>query len=473
MNILKLPIDALTHIISLLTLDDVSIIPTLCRYTKSITRQIYRSVKYATICSEITTKTIVDNCPNIKHLIVTSDVTLEPIHFNMLSSLNLEAFTYGGYNDEYDEDDDVPQNRIVKIPFKNVKKLMLYRLKGYNISECKLLEDLTLNIIDERIDIHNFPNLKSVKTISGFKDNDIYEDSTGYIQLDLPVTELITKKELDEDIVSLPLSTLNLCTDEYSSYDCLNLLRKTSVKHLSITGGIENSSQIFNEMKLHSLSVTQGYINEMLNISTLRYLCVANATVDFYMFTKLVNLDSLSIHTCGYPQDNFKHISSLSIKTLQLKGTVFDIDTISNLKLKYLRLDECIISPTDIAKLPTTLEELILDELDCEEINNLPHMPKLHRLHVSNYNRKASQRRFKQYITDSCLEMISRLPITNLALTNCGLCDHHMDYIANMNVNELDLEDNNLTIIGMRKLKKLPLRNLIINNIPPLHFALL
>jgi hypothetical protein len=130
------------------------------------------------------------------------------------------------------------------------------------------------------------------------------------------------------------------------------------------------------------------------------------------------------------------------------------------MKLKSLRLIDCIVEG-DLNNLPKTLKILSLVGL---YIDKLPYLDKLQTLKIS-----SPYVDNKEVMSEGVLQTISRMPITNLTLTGCMLNDTHMDCLLDMPLNFLDIQRNNITIVGLRKLRRLPLRRLEVSDIPILH----
>lgn len=467
MNILALPKDTLNHTLSFLRINDISIMVTLCHRTVEMQQQIYRSVRIANIYDEIHIKKVVDTCPNIKHLTLLDDITLSNKHIQLLQKLDLESFYFNNVqdsddsddsDDDSDDDNEDDDDDRVKIPFKNLKTISLYRLSYCDLRECKRLEKIIIDNLDRHIEADDFPNLKSV-IINGFKDDTDDE----LIQFDIPITELTIKMELTDEILKLPLRKLEI--DGGINEIDINVLTQLPLEELTIHKSIDKRISL-NNMKLTSLTFSHSNLSYTINMKTLRNLCLDSMKVDLSNLRTLVNLNSLSLKECVYTRSGFKYLESLPITSLCIFDSVIDIDTISKFKLTYLSLGMCNFDSSDIMKLPLTLMELRIFNTKHSIISDIPYFSKLHTLYI-NYSTRL--RRNRLCITDDGMEAISKLPVINLTLSNCGLYDDNMDYIARMNINELNLEYNNITILGIRKLKKLPLRKLDIMNVPILH----
>lgn len=438
MNILTLPNVILNHTISFLRLDDVSMIVNLCKHTVRIQQNIYKAVRIALICFESNINKVVDNCPGIKHLTLDYEITLNHKIVQVLGKLNLESFDF---NDVDKDSDDNTQDIV--LPFKNLKTISMYKLTRCDLKECKLLENIKVCNVHIKIDKDDFPNLKSVVFGVFVDDHD-----SKLIQYDIPITELTTVLDLNSDMLRLPLRKLSIYTSHHRNKSCLEILQHMQLEELHVYGNIPKNIS-FNEMKLKSLSLTD-----------------CNVQIDLSILRNLTNLTSLELRNCKYKKSTFKYLESLKLVHLLILNSEIDIDVISKFKLKYLYINDRNIISSDIMKLPLTLTELTLCSLKHDLIDDIPYFDKLHTLFIR-YDRNIKYK--TRRITDNGLKAICRLPVVDLTLSNCGLCDNDMDFIANMNVNILNLDNNDISIIGAKKLRKLPLRKLDINAISASH----
>lgn len=439
--------DTLQHILSFLTLDDVSMIVTLCKYTSTSKKQLYELVRHVFIDNKIYINKIVENCPKIKHVTI-EDYDLTNTHFNMLQNLELESLVYTAEHD-----------RSIRLAFKNLKRIELHSLSYTDILGCVSLEHITIEQYDRVIHKYNFPNLKSLRITHG-----IYSKLGNDLPYDLPITEIAIGTRLDDRIFSFPLDRLHLDIVKESS-EFVSLVEHSNIKHLNIHGNVRSLNDIpYDRFKLISLTLAHGILTTQLNIPTLRKLELLSMDVNLDALKPLVNLTDLSLHTHSYSYNKFDVLSTLPITKLSLDSCRVNLDVIAKMKLTHLELYDCTFNRNGIDMLPETLVSLELaNSIVC--IHDIPYFSKMHTLKIHNMSSN------KQItITNTGLMSISRLPITTLKLYGCGLTDDHIDYIADMNVNYLDIQNNDITIFGVRKLRKLPLRRLEVSGIPILHF---
>jgi hypothetical protein len=177
---------------------------------------------------------------------------------------------------------------------------------------------------------------------------------------------------------------------------------------------------------------------------------------------KFTNITDLSMIRCKFDCEELK---ILAITKLTLEGCKIDLDSLAHLRLKYLSMRDCKITGS-LNQLPETLEYLEIIDSDVV-IGNLSRLRKLHTLIINIANEEDNV-----VVTDEALISISKLPIRVLSLRGCGLTDSYMDYLADMQINDLNLESNDITIVGIRKLRRLPLRRLEVSEIPLLHMML-
>ncbi len=432
---LRAPEVILQKILSFLLLDDISIVVTLCKYTKSIKSQIYASALFANITNEFNVKTIVENCPRIKYMVVSTG-RIDSTHLELLHKLNLETL----YIEE--------NISFVKLSFKNLKKLGVVNMEDYDTKDCALLEHICVKNITTKINKSKFPNLKSVKISGG-----------GSYQLDLPITDLWTASRITPDVIKLPLHTLYISELQTSEANTtFSLIEKSNIKTLRVGSRLEfNVSG--NYPKLVSLILKRGILKNV-SAPNLRKLELAQVKVNIQILLKMTNLDDLCLDNCIYNYSEFGLISKLPITNLVLLNCRVNLDTIAKMKLKSLRLIDCIVEG-DLDNLPKTLQILSLVGL---YIDKLPYLDKLQTLKIS-----SPYVDNKEVMSEGVLQTISRMPITNLTLTGCMLNDTHMDCLVNMPLNFLDIQRNNITIVGIRKLRRLPLRRLEVSDIPILH----
>jgi hypothetical protein len=201
-------------------------------------------------------------------------------------------------------------------------------------------------------------------------------------------------------------------------------------------------------------------------MSTLRTLELESVKLKLSMLKNLVNLTDLSLDNCEFGCGEFKSIAELPITTLTLCKHEIVLSNLSELRLKYLSLCECNDTTGNLGELPRTLTYLEVTDSDIT-IGDMSRLDKLNTLMICDIESDNPIT-----VTDEELTSISKLPITVLNLSGCILNDDSMDFIADMQVNDLNIESNNITIMGIRKLRRLPLRQLEASNIPLLHMTL-
>lgn len=435
--LLSVPHVILQKILSSLVLEDISIIVTLSRYTKSIKRQIYESALYAKICNQCKINTMVQNCPKIKHLVISAEkITCE--NFELLHQLNLETLLI-----ESDIDG--------KLSFRNLKRLDVINLDEYDIDDCVSLEHIGAKTFTNYINRKDFPNLKSVRLGKGI-----------YYQSDLPITDLWVSSTIASNIFELPLHTLYINNLQSPDADrVFSLIEKSKIKKLYV-GSRTAFSASCNSSELTSLGLNRCILKD-LNTPNIRRLTLAHITVDLQLLIKMQYINELHLEDCKYDYSQFGLLAELPITKLRIINCQVDLGTIAKMRLKDLVLTGCHVTG-DFNELPKTLNTLSLIDLN---INEIPYLDKLHTLTISNTSEDD-----REVISERVLHIISRLPLINLTLNGCMLNDSHINYFADMQLNSLDIKNNNITIVGIRKLKRLPLRRLEVSNIPLLHMIL-
>ena len=441
--LLRIPHAILQKTLSYLRLCDISILVVLCKYTKSIKKQIYESVQSVHIVNEIKVRKIVENCPKIKHVTIhVCELTDE--HYNLIHQLNLESLIH-----------DNPRENL-KLSFKNLKHLNVRNLDDFNIDDCKMLEHITVRDFTGPIDKSKFPNLKSFRITHNAE----------FIQYDLPITEL-SEEKFTEEMLQLPLDTLRVSVDR-SITKSLSLIARSNIKNLELTSE-DNSKygKLLNKLRLAVLLLKYGTMTCHLDIPTLQVLTLDCVNISMYALSKLVNLTELSIKKCVSEFADYtllNGIADLRITKLSIIQCKFDLDNLARLPLKYLSITDCAFTGK-FHHLPNTITTLIL--LDLHITIDQLNLSKLDTLIVQNTNIDKMTT-----ITNTGLESISKLPITVLELTGCNLTDDNIGYLADMQVNDLKLRYNDLSIVGIRKLKRLPLRRLEVSDISLLDMVL-
>lgn len=447
-RLLSVSYDDLRNIISFLTLDDVSILPPTCKQLNNIKRQIYELVKMARLFVIGKLRYIVSNCPKLKTLYIKPSIELRSRHFDLINQLDLESFSWDRTNYNILLTDDA----ILRID--NMKRLELGSMVNINIADDNKLEYLSVSDMSN-IDKRKFPNLRKL-TI-----NSVYYHE--YVLYELPVIHIGSYKELTPEICNLPLESLDLHYDG-SETKHFELLANTKIKSLTISCRII-PVDVLNKMKLVKLLIGRSIIQSDITISTLTTLYMIHVTCNLRDLSCLTNLNELSLSMCVYPDNNFKCLAKLPITKLALLNCKYDIDVISRFKLTYLDLTQVNFDGNDIDKLPLTLRHLELSALKHTKITHMPYFPHMRTLKISNVDNTGDI-----FISCNALSDIARLPLTSLTIKKCGLDDNHMDIIARMsNLNSLFFQGNDITITGVLKLKKLPLRVLEIDNISLLH----
>ncbi len=426
--LLSIPDVILDKILSCLDLDDVSIVVVLCKYTSSIKKQIYESVRHAEIHNKFVIKQLIENCPKIKHLTIRPD-DIDEEEYNLINRLNLETLIHDSYC-----------GKDVVLKFKNLKNLEIRNLSYFDIEECTALESITVDSIT-KTGCAAIANLKlRIKNDMDF--NDLPNG---------PINELCISYIWTKDIVKFPLDTLRITGKRATKY--LSYIEQMNLKHLSI--GYRNTYEGYNTV-LHS----------NLNMPTLRTLELESVKLKLSMLKNLVNLTDLLLDNCEFGCGEFKSITELPITKLTLCKHAIVLSNLSELRLKYLSLCECNDTTGNLGELPRTLTYLEVTDSDIT-IGDMSRLDKLNTLMICDIESGNPIA-----VTDEELASISKLPITVLNLSGCILNDDSMDFIADMQVNDLNVESNNITIMGIRKLRRLPLRQLKASNIPLLHMTL-
>ena len=423
--LLSIPDVILDKILSCLDLDDVSIVVVLCKYTSSIKKQIYESALYAKIYEKYTVWRIVENCPKIKHLTICSS-EFGKEHVNLIHRLNLETLVNKNSN-----------TPGFTLKFKTLKNLEVWDISDFDITDCPALENIITVCFSERT--YKAANLKSIK-IRGYPDVDELSN--------WPVTELRIKPRSLLDAIEFPLDTLTLEVDENPNKS-ISILKKTKLKSLSIQ---------FHHSDDHKVKIRHD-----IDLPSLRSLELESVELSLNKLKCLTGLTELSLDNCSLECDAFEHISRLPITKLSLSRIKIDLSELRKFKLRYLTLYDCEIIgrmyfPKTLRHLEIMGENTIIDEMPNIALDTL----KICSTDPSNPIK----------ITNDGLAAISKLPITVLELTECGLNDDNIGYLANMQINQLSIEGNDITIVGLRKLNRLPLRKLEVSTVPLLHMAL-
>lgn len=419
--LLRVPDVILNKILSCLDLSDVSIVVVLCKYTKSIKSQIYESAQYAHIHNKYTVKRLVECCPKIKHVTITTSY-LNADQYDLLHRLNLETIVHRAIRDSE-----------ITLRFKNLKNLDVWNISYFNVENCTELENISVRSYSSEVDLSGFAKLKSVRI-----------NDTAYLEElppKLPFTKLNLKSTLTDEILRLPLDTLHIEVGRFIN-KILPILERANLKHLKIKCQLPSGR-----------SLGAGFTRE-IHMPNLRTLELLYMTVRLSML-KFTNITDLSMIRCKFVCEQFK---ILAITKLTLEGCNIDLDSLT-LRLKYLSILDCEVTGS-LSQLPETLEYLEIIDSDVV-IGNLSRLSKLHTLIINIVNEEDNL-----LITDEALISISKLPIRVLSLCGCGLNDSHMDYLADMQINDLNLESNDITMVGIRKLRRLPLRRLEVSDIP-------
>lgn len=431
MLLLSVPDVILNKVLSCLELSDVSVIATLCEYTNSIKKQIYESARYAHIKNKYAVKRLVKYCPKIKH--ITIHVDMSPDDITLIHKWNLETLVY-----------DLPRDDIT-LRFKTLKNLEVWNISYFNVTECTELENICAKSYSSEFDFSVFTKLKSIRM----------KEYAAFAELPtkLPFTELKVRSEVTDEILKLPLDTLHIEIGR-SITKSLPILEQTNLKHLGIT--CQSPDGRFGaEFKRDIL---------MPNLRTLE---LAFMKVKLRTLKQLKNLTELSLRGCKFKCNEFacEEFKSMPITKLSLEGCEIDFSYLTHLRLKYLSIRECDLTG-DVHQLPESLEHLEIIDSDID-IGDISQLRKLHTLILGSTDEENPMR-----VTNEGLAAISKLPIRVLELRACNLNDNQMTYIADMQINNLNLECNDLSIVGIKKLKRLPLRRLEVSDMPLLDMTL-
>jgi hypothetical protein len=177
---------------------------------------------------------------------------------------------------------------------------------------------------------------------------------------------------------------------------------------------------------------------------------------------ELPNLKYLALDNCRLRRRTIAHTPlKLTITQLRCNNMFVEPDIIADTLTK-LSLTVCHTHPDLIARLPNTITDLKI--IECMEIDcNKLQLSNLTALELSgNY-------KFAVRLSDESLRWIAKNKISDLTFKYVDITDDNIHHLADMPINYLTLIECNFSIVGLNRLRGLPLRHLKVSGIPTRH----
>lgn len=461
----------LFHIAPFLTLDDVVIYISTCKHISRLSTKLLSGMKCVTVPDTYILRfmrKLTKKCPNVSKLRMRIFAQLSERIVRELNKLPLVSFECIRY-DGNEDDTLIYEGKELKLP--KLEYLYVSDLYRFNPHSEKL------SVI--RVAVTGHWNNAMFRRYSKLRELiiDSYEpDEPSKAMFDFPISKINMKfsKQLISCVNPAVLKSLRLTYIDIKSKEIIPALEILQLHELDMPC-IPNMNKIIAHMPLETLIIRKSYtptgpiLYPRLKNKTIKTLVFYNQDVDFGSLINLRNLNTLILHNC-------------------------DVEINTILPIKYLELNECHDIPERIAELPLlsliirntdeklkmnfprSLQTLILSDVE-GDYSNWPELPYLTKLHIAEINCD-----FKDYdtveicsddevelIPDGAFRTMAKSPIRDLKIAGRSLCDSNVHYFANTPINYLNIKFTRVTAVGLMTLKGLPLRKLVIPNIPAHH----
>lgn len=431
----------INHLCAFLQLPDLAIVMYTCRTLYDLQARILSSVKYITINRSTDIEKLTEHCPNIEKVIILSHIELHDFEYDLLFKLPITKLMIFNHDGTIAHPLVLPSSLIT---------LHVNHLDLYDISECKSLEEIHYESYESNhIVSQKLSELPMLKTICG-----MYESEHNMHKL--PFKEIIANSNLyDDDIRAISEMKVTHLAFLARQSHVVAILRNLKLKSLSLWNRFNND--MLEGLSIETLELVNTSITDHITLQSIQSLSLTNIIIDFSHLTTLSNLTSLQLEACTC--SNANQLATLPIKTLTITNMTISVRYLMKLPLTLLELTTVTIEDNGLHDIPSTLTTLLLENINRDAINDISFRDnsKLNYLQIINY----------KYVrlTNQTLRIISSLPITELALSRCGITDDNIHHLARMQLNYLDLQTNKITSVGLRQLKHLPLRKLLCDSI--------
>lgn len=448
-----------------LTLYDIAILASISKRFSNIRDELFLQVStiYPIRCKrnyERFLQHLTEKCRNVTNLTtkdhLLSNTVLEYIHKFPLKKLTVINHHVTSNIIDFNVPFIIRGQRCFKIP--TLVELNVYKLSDYDISECKNLEILTVELCD------SYPEMEKLHTIN--------------------IDELVKIDEADDEFFNLPIkqiylrsATRNISKLRRFKLKCLHITDKGNIKHEDVMAEIKRHdleelhitsthdlSSFLENMKLKTLglmcqSTTPVIKNTLemypLKLPLLTKLKLSAVTLDdFSYFDGLPNLTTLALYECVI-NDNITTPLPPKLNTLVIDGTVFPMKYITDSNIYSMQIINSTVN--DIEYLPRKLIRL---DIVGTKINNYDNFPYLPNLSVLNLSSSLFEYDSKTTLSDVALDRITSCPLSSLTLISKSINDDNIHYIARLQLSHLNISEASITINGLAKLKHLPLRYL-------------
>ncbi len=462
----------LFHIAPFLTLGDVVIYMSTCKQINKLAGKLLNGVKCVTVPDTYILRfmrRLTKKCPNVTNLSMRITVRLSSEIVKELNKLPLVSFECIKVNlSTEDEDNDVIYDgKDLKLP--ELKKLYIsdpYRFDSHSEKLSSLRMTKTGPWCYKTLRKYNLKEL-----IIDSYDRDFPNEKLFYFpvaKIDMAFSKRLIDCANFEVLKSLRLTNIG---KEYASHEVIQALKKLQLRELEMPY-IKGIEKLILCMPLETLCIRHVYgFNASaacppLNNKTIKTLSIYDQNVDFVNLVGLPSLNTLILDHC-----NIGFTCILPIKNLELLGCNNIPERIEELPIVSL----IIRNTDDKVKMhfPKSLQTLILSDLE-GDYSNFPELPNLTKLHIEEMNHVFKNHADREIDSDDDLELIpdeafrimAKSPIRDLKIAGASLCDRNVRYFAKTPINYLNIKFTRVTAAGLMALKGLPLRKLIIPNIP-------
>lgn len=435
---MKLSNDLILHKLTpFLDLFDIAIILQVSKSIHRLRRAILGELDYVVVTNRTMIPHLVCWCPKVKRLKIT---TFRSEDVGYLECLPIESL------DCYSEYTSNPQVNFPKLRKLHIHKFNSVEFPDFHghLTTGRFREDI-LDLQLESLQIEDYLTPDFIARLCDKK---------------LPVTSLkahYLNNDTIEKMKELPLRSLSLMqkSDSVSNLELLN------IEELVVS--FPSEITFISRMSLKKLDIKCDPANSVDSIkfnNTLESLTMYGMVV-YMEDLELPNLKYLSLASCRLRRRTAPHTLKLTITQLKCATMFVESDIIADTLTK-LSITICRTDPDLIARLPNTITDLKI--IGCMEID-------CNKLQLSNLTvlELCGNYAFDVRLSDAGLRWIAKNKISDLTFKNVDITDDNIHHLADMPINYLTLIDCNFSIVGLNRLRGLPLRQLKVSGIPARH----